>query len=72
MVQIPFFLDKCFVGAIQVTCFGISKTLYPTVQVQTLYYRWKITCHLLLTGFFHKLISVQDVGLNMLHLQVVQ
>ena len=38
------------------------------VLVQSMYYRRKITYHLLLTGFFHKLILVQDVGHNMLHL----
>ena len=42
------------------------------VLVQTLSYRTKITQILLLIGFFHKLISVQDVGHNMLHLYVAQ
>ena len=43
---------------------------YP-VLVQALHYRRKRTYHLLLTGFFHKLISMQDVG-RMLHLNVAQ
>ena len=32
----------------------------------------KITYQLLLIGFFHKLISMQDVGHNLLHLHVAQ
>ena len=35
-------------------------------------YRRKITYQLLLIGLFHKLISVQDVGHNMLHLHVAE
>ena len=37
--------------------------------VQTLSYRRKINYHVLLIGFSHQLISVQDVG-HMLHLNV--
>ena len=40
--------------------------------VHTLSYRRKITYRLLLIGFFHKLISMQDTGHNMLHLYVAQ
>ena len=36
--------------------------------VQALSYGRKITHHLLLIGFFHKLISMQDFAHNMLHL----
>ena len=42
------------------------------VLAETLSYRWKITYQLLLIGFFHKAISVHDVGHNMLHLHVPQ
>ena len=42
------------------------------VLVQTLSYRKKITYNVLLIGFFHKLISMQDVGHNMLHLHIAQ
>ena len=52
--------------AIQVTCFGISKTM--CVPVRNLFYRTKLTYHLLLIGFFHKLILMQGVAHNMLHL----
>ena len=45
--------------------------LKDPVLVQTLSYRRKITYHLLLIGFFQKLISMQDVG-HMLHLHVAQ
>ena len=45
--------------------------LEDLVLVQTVSYRRKITYHLLLIGFFHKLISMQDVG-HMLHLHVAQ
>ena len=59
------------IEAIQVTCFGISrrpcdKKHCPIVA------RRKITYQLLLIGLSHELISVQDVGHNMLHLHVVQ
>ena len=40
--------------------------------LEILCYRRKRTYHLLLVGFFYKLISVQDVGHNMLHLYVAQ
>ena len=46
--------------------------LEDSVLVQTLPCGKKITYHLLLIGFFHKLISVQDAGHNMLHLHVAQ
>ena len=42
------------------------------ILVQTLSYRIRITYHQLLFGFFNKLISVEDVGHNMLHLHVAQ
>ena len=45
--------------------------LEDLVLVQTVSYRRKTTYHLLLIGFFHKLISTQDVG-HMLHLHVPQ
>ena len=48
-----------------------SNLEYP-VLVQPLSYRIKITYRELLIGFFHKLVSVQDVGHNMLHLHVAQ
>ena len=41
--------------------------LEDTALVQTLSYRRKITYHLLLIEFFHKLISMQDVRHNVLH-----
>ena len=53
--------------AIQVTYFGILKTL-----CQFLPYRRKITHHPLLIGYFHKLIWMQDVGYNTLHLHVTE
>ena len=46
--------------------------LEDTALVQTLSYRRKITYHLLLIDFFHKLISMQDVRHNVLHLHVAQ
>ena len=68
MIQF-FFLDKYLIGAIQITCFGILKT----VLVEILSYMRKITYHLLLIVFsINKLISMQDVGHNMLHLHVAQ
>ena len=42
--------------------------LKDPVLVQTLSYERNITYHLLLISFSHKLISVQDFGHNMLHL----
>ena len=65
-----FFLDKCLIGAIPVSCFGIY--LEDPVLVQTLSYRRKITYYLLLIGFFHKLISMEHVEHNILHLHVRQ
>ena len=50
----------------------LFRNLKDPVLVQTLYFTRKITHHLLLIGFFHKLISVPDVGHNMLHLHVAQ
>ena len=44
--------------------------LEDPVLVQTLSYRRKITHHPLLIGFFHKLVSMHDVGHNVLHLQI--
>ena len=68
MIQF-FFLDKYLIGAIQITCFGILKT----VLVEILSYMRKITYHLLLIVFsINKLISMQDVGHNMFHLHVAQ
>ena len=80
MKQIPYLIkDQCFfldkqvlhrmIEAIQVTCFGISRR--PCL-CWTLSCRRKITYQLLLIGLFHKLISLQDVGHNMLHLHVAQ
>ena len=46
--------------------------LKDSVLDQTLSYRRKITYHVLLLVFFHKLISMQDVWHNMLHLHVAQ
>ena len=46
--------------------------LKDLVLVQIMSQRRKITYQLLLIGFFHELISVFDVGHNMLHLHVVQ
>ena len=46
--------------------------LKDPVLVQLVSYRRKITYHLLLIDFFHKLISMQDLGHNMLHLHVAQ
>ena len=46
--------------------------LKDPVLVQTLSYRRKITYDLSLIGFFHRLIPMQDVGHNMLHLHVAQ
>ena len=42
-------------------------SLENPLLVQTLSYRGEITYDLLPTGFFHKLISIQGVGNNMLH-----
>ena len=42
--------------------------LKDSALVQALSYRRKITYHPFLIGFFHKLISIRDVGHNMLHL----
>ena len=39
---------------------------------QTLSFRKKINYHLLVIGFFHKLISMQDVGHDVFHLHVAQ
>ena len=50
----------------------LFRNLKDPVLVQTLSYRRKITYHLLLIGFFYELISMQDVGYNMLHLHVAQ
>ena len=47
--------------------------LEDPVVVQTLsYFRKKITYDLILIGFFHKLISMEGVKQNMLHLHVAQ
>ena len=80
MKQIPYLIkDQCFfldkqvlhrmIEAIQVTCFGISRR--PCL-CWTLSCRRKITYQLLLIGLFHKLISMQNVGHNMLHLHAAQ
>ena len=77
MVQIPyltyyqcFFLDKCFIDwQKQFTCFGISRRPCLCLKLSC---RRKITYLLLLIGLFHELISVQDVGHNMLYLHVAQ
>ena len=50
----------------------LFRNLKDPVLVQTLSCRRKTTYHLLLIGFFHKLISKQDVGHNMLHLHIAQ
>ena len=46
--------------------------LEDPMLVQTRSYWKKRTYHPLLIGFSHKLISMQDVGHNMLHLNVAQ
>ena len=52
---------------------GIVKSWRPCVSSNTfLYSIMKRTYHKLLVYFFHKLISMQDVGHNMLHLHVDQ
>ena len=75
MMQIPivtcaqcFSHEKFLIPAIQVTVFGISKI---PVLVQTLSYKSKITYHTLLIGFYHKLISMQDVW-HVFHFNVAQ
>ena len=76
MTQIPY-IDKgsMFLSG-QVSHKSNSSNLFwnleNSVLVQTLSYRTKISDHLLLIGFFHKLISIQDVGINMLHLHEAQ
>ena len=59
-----------FIEAIQVTCFRISRR--PWAKHCPIEHRRKRTYQLLLIGLFHKLISVQDVGHNMLYLQLAQ
>ena len=54
----------------QVICFGIQKTLCQFKYCPI--HRTKITYHLLLIDFFHKLISMQDVAHNMLHSHLAQ
>ena len=79
MIQIPYLniwsmllsgqvLHRLIV-AIQITCFWISRR--PCLCL-TLSCRRKITYMLLLIGLFHELISMQDVGHDMLHLHVAQ
>ena len=56
------------IEAIKVTCFGISRR--PCAKHRPI--KRKTTYQLLLIGLFHKLISVQDIGHDMLHLHVAQ
>ena len=52
---------------------GIVQSRRPCTGSNTFQYiRMKITYHHLLAHFFHKLISVQDIGHNMLHLNIDQ
>ena len=73
IVQILFLDIWSMLFSGQVSHRSISKyffwNLEHPVLVQILPYSRKIIYHLLLTGFLHKLISMQNVGHNMLHLQ---
>ena len=75
MRQIPYLDIWSMLLSGQISHRGNSSHLFwnlkDSVLVQTLSYRRKITYHLLLIGFFQKLISMQDVG-HMLHLHVAQ
>ena len=55
---------------------SISSHLFWNLEdsaiVHTVSYKTKISYHLLLISFFHKLNLMQDVGHNMLHFHVVQ
>ena len=75
LLQIIHYLDKCPMllsgqvlhrGNLSYLFWNLEKTL------RNLLYRREITYQLLLTGLFHKLISVQVVGHNMLHLHAAQ
>ena len=76
MMQIPYLEIRSVLLSGQVPHGSNSSHLFWNLEdltvVQTLSYRRKITYHLLLKGFFHKLISMQNVGHNMLHLHVAQ
>ena len=71
MMQIPY-LDIWSMLLSTSASYKLFKSLLWNVQrhviVQTFSLK-KITCHPLCIAFFHKLISIQDVG-NMLHLTI--
>ena len=78
MMQIPYLEiwsmllsgQVLYIKAIQVTCFGISRR--PCAKHCPLGGTVLQEDNNLLVGLFHKLISMQDVGHNMLHLHAAQ
>ena len=75
-IQIPYLQIWSMLLSGQVPYRSNSSHLFWCLEepllVKKVSYRRKITDHLLLISFFHKLISMQDVRHNMLHLHVAQ
>ena len=72
LMQIPY-LDMCSVllsGQLPNTrnSSHLHWNLKDPVLLETLSYRIKITYHLLMIGFYHKLILMQDIGHNICYI----